>query len=39
VEVAADYCSICHSDLSMIANEWGMSRFPFVPGHKDATAI
>ena len=34
VEVAVDYCGICHSDLSMIANEWGMSRFPFVPGHE-----
>ena len=34
VEVAVDYCGICHSDLSMINNEWGMSRFPFVPGHE-----
>ncbi|MHA6204498.1 NADPH-dependent aldehyde reductase Ahr [Dyella soli] len=34
VEVAVDYCGICHSDVSMIANEWGMSRFPFVPGHE-----
>lgn len=34
VEVAVDYCGICHSDLSMIDNEWGMSRFPFVPGHE-----
>lgn len=34
VEVAVDYCGICHSDLSMINNDWGMSRFPFVPGHE-----
>ncbi|WP_430387987.1 NADPH-dependent aldehyde reductase Ahr [Dyella sp. 20L07] len=34
VEVAVDYCGICHSDLSMIDNEWGMSRFPFIPGHE-----
>jgi alcohol/geraniol dehydrogenase (NADP+) len=34
VEVAVDYCGICHSDLSMINNEWGMSQFPFVPGHE-----
>jgi uncharacterized zinc-type alcohol dehydrogenase-like protein len=34
VEVAVDYCGICHSDLSMIDNEWGMARFPFVPGHE-----
>lgn len=34
VEVAVDYCGICHSDLSMINDEWGMARFPFVPGHE-----
>ncbi|WP_199096821.1 NAD(P)-dependent alcohol dehydrogenase [Dyella sp. ASV21] len=34
VEVAVDYCGICHSDLSMINNEWGFSRYPFVPGHE-----
>jgi uncharacterized zinc-type alcohol dehydrogenase-like protein len=34
VEVAVDYCGVCHSDLSMISNQWGMSRFPFVPGHE-----
>jgi uncharacterized zinc-type alcohol dehydrogenase-like protein len=34
VEVEVDYCGVCHSDLSMIENEWGMSRFPFVPGHE-----
>ncbi len=34
VEVAVDYCGVCHSDLSMISNEWGMSRYPFIPGHE-----
>lgn len=34
VEVAVDYCGICHSDLSMIDNEWGMARYPFIPGHE-----
>lgn len=34
VEVAVDYCGICHSDLSMLDNEWGMSTYPFVPGHE-----
>ncbi|HBR7112370.1 TPA: alcohol dehydrogenase catalytic domain-containing protein, partial [Klebsiella pneumoniae] len=23
VEVEVEYCGICHSDLSMIDNEWG----------------
>ena len=29
-----EYCGICHSDLSMLDNEWGISAFPFVPGHE-----
>lgn len=34
VEIAVQYCGICHSDLSMLDNEWGMSRYPLVPGHE-----
>lgn len=34
VEIAVRYCGICHSDLSMIDNEWGMSAYPLVPGHE-----
>ena len=34
VEVKVDYCGICHSDLHMIDNSWGMSMYPLVPGHE-----
>jgi uncharacterized zinc-type alcohol dehydrogenase-like protein len=34
VEIAVDYCGICHSDLSTINNEWGIAQFPVVPGHE-----
>ena len=34
VEIAVTYCGICHSDLSMLNNEWHMTRYPFVPGHE-----
>ncbi|MBU4684752.1 NAD(P)-dependent alcohol dehydrogenase [Cedecea davisae] len=34
VEVKVDYCGICHSDLSMIDNEWGFSQYPLVAGHE-----
>ncbi|MCJ8167883.1 NADPH-dependent aldehyde reductase Ahr [Atopomonas sediminilitoris] len=34
VEIAVQHCGICHSDLSMWQNEWGMSRYPLVPGHE-----
>lgn len=34
VEIAITHCGICHSDLHLIANDWGMSQFPFIPGHE-----
>ena len=34
VEIAVESCGICHSDLSMLDNEWGMTTYPFVPGHE-----
>ncbi|MEN3322316.1 NAD(P)-dependent alcohol dehydrogenase [Mariniflexile soesokkakense] len=34
VDIKVHYCGICHSDLSMIHNDWGMSQFPLVPGHE-----
>ena len=34
VEIAVEYCGICHSDLSMLDNEWARTDYPFVPGHE-----
>lgn len=34
VEIKVSHCGLCHSDLSMLDNEWGMSTYPFVPGHE-----
>lgn len=34
VEIDVEHCGICHSDLSMIDNEWGLSSYPLVPGHE-----
>ncbi|KAL6576941.1 8-hydroxygeraniol dehydrogenase [Orobanche minor] len=28
------FCGICHSDLHYLKNEWGISQYPFVPGHE-----
>ncbi|HUB67911.1 MAG TPA: NAD(P)-dependent alcohol dehydrogenase [Candidatus Methylacidiphilales bacterium] len=39
VEIKVTHCGVCHSDLSMLDNEWGMSQFPFVPGHEVAGTI
>ena len=34
VEIQVTHCGLCHSDISMLDNEWGMSQYPFVPGHE-----
>ncbi|GAB4848811.1 hypothetical protein Ancab_003605 [Ancistrocladus abbreviatus] len=28
------YCGICHTDLHMIKNELGLTKYPLVPGHE-----
>ena len=28
------HCGLCHSDLSMLDNHWGVSSYPLVPGHE-----
>src|SRR5262245_5253227 len=34
VEVAVEHCGLCHSDVSVFNNEWGISQFPAVLGHE-----
>jgi uncharacterized zinc-type alcohol dehydrogenase-like protein len=34
VEIAITHCGVCHSDLHLIANDWGISQYPFIPGHE-----
>jgi alcohol/geraniol dehydrogenase (NADP+) len=34
VEIAITHCGICHSDLHLISNDWGISQYPFIPGHE-----
>ncbi|MGH7285199.1 MAG: NAD(P)-dependent alcohol dehydrogenase, partial [Polyangiaceae bacterium] len=35
-DVAIDilFCGICHTDIHLTKNEWGMSRYPMVPGNE-----
>ena len=28
------FCGVCHSDIHMAHNDWGMSQYPLVPGHE-----
>lgn len=34
VEIQVEHSGLCHSDLSMIDNEWGFSAYPVVGGHE-----
>ncbi|TGY88145.1 NAD(P)-dependent alcohol dehydrogenase [Marinicauda algicola] len=34
IEIAVESCGLCHSDLSLLDDEWGMSEYPLVPGHE-----
>src|SRR6476659_9040147 len=34
VEVAVEHCGLCHSDLSVLNNDWGMSQYPAILGHE-----
>jgi alcohol/geraniol dehydrogenase (NADP+) len=34
VEIEVQYCGICHSDLSMLNDDFHWTRYPFVPGHE-----
>ena len=34
VEVTVSHCGICHSDVHLIDNDWGISSYPLVPGHE-----
>src|SRR3989454_1674083 len=33
-EIAVEHCGLCHSDLSVLNNEWGLSQYPAVLGHE-----
>jgi uncharacterized zinc-type alcohol dehydrogenase-like protein len=34
VEIEITHCGVCHSDIHLISNDWGISQYPFIPGHE-----
>ncbi len=34
VEIAISHCGICRSDIHLVDNDWGISRYPLIPGHE-----
>ncbi|WP_263365667.1 NAD(P)-dependent alcohol dehydrogenase [Edaphobacter bradus] len=39
VEIKISHCGVCHSDIHLIDNDWGLSKYPFIPGHEIVGAI
>ncbi len=34
IEIEISHCGICHSDIHLIDNGLGITKYPFVPGHE-----
>ena len=34
IEVKISHCGVCYSDVHLIDNDWGISKYPFIPGHE-----
>ena len=34
IDIQVEYCGLCHTDLSMLNNEWGLTQYPFIGGHE-----
>lgn len=34
VDIRVTHCGICHSDVSLIDNDWHFTAYPLVPGHE-----
>lgn len=32
--IEISHCGVCHSDVHLIDNDWGVNRYPLVPGHE-----
>ena len=39
VLIEIDYCGVCHSDLHMVNNDWGMSAFPWCPATRSSGGL
>jgi alcohol/geraniol dehydrogenase (NADP+) len=39
VEIKISHCGVCFSDVHLIDNDWGMSKYPFIPGHEIIGAV
>jgi alcohol/geraniol dehydrogenase (NADP+) len=34
VDIDVTHCGVCHTDLHLTDNDFGITAYPFVPGHE-----
>jgi len=34
VQIAVEFCGVCHTDIHHSRNDWGRANYPMVPGHE-----
>ena len=34
VDIDVTHCGVCHTDLHLMDNDFGITAYPFVPGHE-----
>ena len=34
VDIQVTHNGVCHTDIHMSDNDWGISKYPFIPGHE-----
>lgn len=39
VEIAVTHCGMCHTDLHLVKDDFGIAAFPLVPGHEAVGAV
>ena len=38
-DIRVTYTGVCATDIHMIDNDWGLSRYPLVPGHRSSCEL
>ncbi len=39
VEVKITHCGLCHTDVHLASNEWGLTQYPIICGHEGAGVV
>ncbi len=39
VDVRVTHAGVCHTDVALVDNDWGISQYPVVPGHENVGEV